>query len=236
MKRHAWNVPRIRSRHRGYRNMLLLELLIIWLVPLAQHHAVLIDLSAVVLLLFFMNFTAHLTVLRSGQRLVFVLGACAIAVQLLWAVLRLWPELLPFIPSGGAALGGLALLRLILMMLFFGNTLVRMVRGLIREPFVTASVLMGAAAGYVQIGLLGGALLNTIHTLHPTSFIPLHPPADAALTMASLGFLTTASSAVLAPNDLVGQAAAFSITIVGQLYVAILIALVLGRFHRRMAR
>ena len=212
MKRHAWNVPRIRSRHRGYRNMLLLELLIIWLVPLAQHHAVLIDFSSVVLLLFFMNFTAHLT------------------------VLRLWPELLPFIPSGGAALGGLALLRLILMMLFLGNTLVRMVRGLIREPFVTASVLMGAAAGYVQIGLLGGALLNTIHSLHPTSFIPLQQPADAALTMASLGFLTTASSAVLAPNDLVGQAAAFSITIVGQLYVAILIALVLGRFHRRMAR
>ena len=47
--------------------------------------------------------------------------------------------------------------------------MVRLVRSLIREPFVTTSVLMGAA-GYVLIGLLGGVLLNTLYLLHPVAF------------------------------------------------------------------
>jgi len=86
----------------------------------------------------------------------------------------------------------------------------------------------------VLIGLLGGVLLNTLFLLHPVAFGGLPSPADATLTMASLELLTTVGSGALVSSNLAAQAAAFTITLTGQMYVAILIALVLGRFHRRV--
>ena len=167
MHQQRWDIARIRRRHRAYRNLLLLELLMVWLIPFSQRFPLIIDLSAVALELFFLHLVVHLSVLRSGRRLVYALGGCSLLVELLWIGSR----------HGGAAvaipvpwIGSLALLRFVLFVLFSGLVMVRLVRSLIREPFVTTSVLMGAAAGYVLIGLLGGVLLNTLYLLHPVAF------------------------------------------------------------------
>ena len=231
MHQQRWDLPKIRRRHKAYRNLLLLELLLIWLIPFAQDLPLIIDLSAMVLEVFFLSFVVHLSLLRSGKHWVYALGGCSLLVELLWILSR----------HGGDAvalpaplLGSLALLRFALFVLFFGLVLVRLVRALIREPFVTTSVLMGAAAGYVLIGFVGGVLLNTLYLLHPVAFGGLPSPPDATLTMASLELLTTVGSGALVSSNLAAQAAAFTITLMGQMYVAILIALVLGRFHRRV--
>ena len=231
MHQQRWDIAKIRRRHKAYRNLLLLELVMIWLIPFSQRFPLIIDLGAVALEVFFLNLVVHLSVLRSGRRLVYSLGGCSLLVELLWIMSR----------HGSAAaamaapwIGSLALLRFVLFVLFFGLVQVRLVRSLIREPFVTTSVLMGAAAGYVLIGLLGGVLLNTLFLLHPVAFGGLPSPPDATLTMASLELLTTVGSGALVSSNLAAQAAAFTITLTGQMYVAILIALVLGRFHRRV--
>ena len=233
MRQQRWNIAKIRRRHKAYRNLLLLELVIIWLIPLSQRFPLIIDLSAIALELFFLNLVVHLSALRSGRRLVFALGGCSLLVELVWIVSRHAGDVVA-LPA--PLLGSLALLRFVLFVLFFGLLLVRLVRSLIREPFVTTSVLMGAAAGYVLIGLLGGVLLNTLYLLHPVAFGGLPSPPDAMLTMASLELLTTVGSDALVSSNLAAQAAAFTITLTGQMYVAILIALVLGRFHRRVSR
>jgi len=53
------------------------------------------------------------------------------------------------------------------------------------------------------------------------------------LTIAAFGYLTALGSDVVNEQSLLGQAGALTITLWGQLSVAILIALVLGRFHHR---
>jgi hypothetical protein len=55
-----------------------------------------------------------------------------------------------------------------------------------------------------------------------------------ALMAASFGLLTTVGTSVLTPSNINAQVIANVITISGQLYVAILIALILGRAQKRL--
>jgi hypothetical protein len=48
--------------------------------------------------------------------------------------------------------------------------------------------------------------------------------------------LTTLSNGVSRPGDLGGRVCCLTIAILGQLYVAMLIGLILGRFHQTMRR
>ena len=94
---------------------------------------------------------------------------------------------------------------------------------------------MGAGAGYLLLGLLGGVLLNTLYDIQPLAFTNISPDIapSAMLTLAAFGFLTSLGSNIVNQQVLLGQVGALSITLVGQLYVAIVIAMVLGRFHHR---
>jgi hypothetical protein len=120
----------------------------------------------------------------------------------------------------------------------------RKIRTLTREPFVTVSVVMGAASGYMLVGLAGGVLLTALWVLDPASFnLSALPPVSSpsvpigamgpALMAASFTMLTTVGTTVLNTSHVAGQVVTTVITVVGQLYVAILIALILGRFQRR---
>jgi hypothetical protein len=53
------------------------------------------------------------------------------------------------------------------------------------------------------------------------------------LMAASFNLLTTVGSGVMNSGDVTSQVVVTAITVSGQLYVAILIALILGRFHQR---
>jgi hypothetical protein len=129
-------------------------------------------------------------------------------------------------------------------LLFFLLAVMRKVKTLVREPFVTLAVVMGATSGYLMVGIAGGVMLVALWVLHPGAFdlsaLPVlqdrNPDAVAmapALMAASFTILTTVGSAVLRSGDVTGQVITVVITIAGQLYIAILIALILGRFHSR---
>jgi hypothetical protein len=105
-------------------------------------------------------------------------------------------------------------------------------------------VVMGAASGYMLVGLAGGVLLTALWVLDPASFnLSALPPVSSpsvpigamgpALMAASFTMLTTVGTTVLNTSHVAGQVVTIVITVVGQLYVAILIALILGRFQRR---
>jgi len=90
-------------------------------------------------------------------------------------------------------------------------------------------------------------MLVALWVLHPGAYdlsaLPVlqdrHADAVAmapALMAASFMILTSVGSAVLRSSDVTGQLITVVITISGQLYIAILIALILGRFHTRPAR
>jgi len=109
---------------------------------------------------------------------------------------------------------------------------------LAEEPVFNGALLMGAAAGYLLIGFTGGIVLNSLLVLDPAAFslsATAHTNLPAGIAYApemlgaAFGSLTTLGSSVLNEKSLTSVSASVGITVVGQLYVAILIAGVLGK-------
>ncbi len=227
---------RIRRRHFGYRITLVAQLLMLVLLPLAQRVPWLLSLLLCLLALVLVGFTSRFSVLRSSQPLIYGLGGLAIALELFWhGALILAP------PLGRL----LTFPHVLVWLLFLLTAVFRKVFALIREPFVTVSVVLGAASGYFTLGIAGGVLFTALWVLQPSAFVasvlpPLaagQPPTMAvapALMAAAFGVLTTLGSGLLSPTSVSAQVAAACLTITGQLYVAILIGLILGRVRRSL--
>ncbi len=233
MDRHFGDIKRIRKRHVAYRFLLFLEVFIICIIPLGFSYPLVLSASALILELYVLFFMAKVSNLRKGRRLMYFLGASAFVVELIWFILDL-SYTVSYV-DGFFALNqpALSLLRFTLWFFFFGLLLIRLIKSLIREPFVTTSVVMGAGAGYLMLGFVGGVLLNTIFYFQPVAFVPLPQNPTAILNIAAFGYLTTLGSSVVNQDYPLAQIGALLITLGGQLYVAILIALVLGRYHSR---
>ncbi len=153
----------------------------------------------------------------------------AAGLELIWqASLLLAPALAVHLSALHMAVW-LALMLLILWLLM---------TALAEEPVFNGALLMGAAAGYLLIGFTGGIVLNSLLVLDPAAFnlsATAHSNLPAAIAHApqmlgaAFGSLTTLGSSVLNEQSLTSVSASAGITIVGQLYVAILIAGVLGK-------
>ena len=231
-----WNLSRIRRRHAGYRNLLAAELLILALQPVCFHWPLLNPLLAILLAALILATLTRFSMLRSSRQRATALGVTAIVLELAWIVLARLSVTMPL---------WINLLHLAVWLLYLGSTVLRMIRNLIQEPYVTISVVMGAASGYLLIGYSGGLLLYSLWLLNPASFTLLIGASGSdtsALTLLSsfpsmmlgaFGFLTTAGTSLIQTRSLAAEAATTLITVTGQLYVAILIALVLSRYHRR---
>ena len=169
----------------------------------------------------------------------------AVGWLLCLAIELLWQSALVFDPKLAVQLSAPHLvvwLSLILQMLW------GLIKALAEEPLFNGPVLMGAAAGYLLVGFAGGIALNSLLVLDPGGFQLPDPagglPAAIAhaptILGAAFGCLTTLGSPVLRLDHLSVQIAATAITVVGQLYLAIMIAGVLGKprpaVHQRQNR
>ena len=237
MKLTREQLQRIRHRHLGYRITLVYELLLLLMLPLAQLFTPLLSLLLIGQALVLMVFVSRFSSLKRTRPLMYGLGCTAIALEVIWHLA------LTFSPGFGRAL---TLPHVVVWVMFLLVAVVRKVRSLIREPFVTMSVVLGAASGYLTVGIAGGVLLTAMWVLQPAAFLASALPAltasgDASVAMApslmaaSFGLLTTVGTAVLTPSNVAVQVIANVITIAGQLYVAILIALILGRVQKRLS-
>jgi hypothetical protein len=137
----------------------------------------------------------------------------------------------------------LSVIHLLIWLLLLLTLLWGLVSALAEEPFFNGNLLMGAAAGYLLVGFTGGVVLNSLLVLDPAAFnLPAHGhnlPDGVGHAPAMLGAafasLTTLGSPALKTDSLTSLTAGVAITIVGQLYVAILIAGILGKPRQQAA-
>lgn len=228
-------LPTIRHRHRGYVRLLLSEAALVFLLPLSRWWPLLFPLSLAGLCLVVMGFLARFSPLRGTLPLVYLLGGSALGLEVLWRVAyhaQPWLGL------------RLNVLHLVVWILFTGLMLWRLVKTLTLEPIVTVAVVMGATAGYLLIGVCGGLMLITLWLFDPGAFLPQAlapsipsavPAATAAPSLMAIAFtmLTTVNGSVLRTSHVPGQVILATISVAGQLYVAILIGLILGRYRGR---
>ena len=230
-------LQRIRRRHLGYRITLVYELLLLLLLPLAQIASSLLSILLIGQALVFMVFVSRFSSLKRTRPVMYALGGTAIALEVIWHLALIWN------PALGRAL---TLPHVMVWVIFLLVAVVRKVKSLMREPYVTISVVLGAASGYLTVGIAGGVLLTAAWVLQPSAFIASALPAVGhagdlsvavapALMAASFGLLTTVGTEVLNSSNVAVQVVSNVITISGQLYVAILIALILGRAQKRLS-
>lgn len=233
---------RIRLRHQGYHLLLSSLLVFVLLLPVATMVPALISISLIALSAVLMGAISRYSSLQKSRKPLYLLGFLAIGMEVLWHLAMTWWPAVGLLLTVPHVMSWVAFLLI---------SLLRLVRTLIREPFVTVSVVLGAAAGYLLVGVAGGVGLVALWVLHPQSFLPESLPVIAAgastSTALSLGavhvapslmasafnLLTTVGSPAINPRDVSAQVVTTIITVSGQLYVAILIALILGRFSSR---
>ena len=235
------DIERLRKRHRGYQLTLAVEVLLVVTLPLAALWPGLLSLMLVLLAAVLIAFLTRYSLLRRSRPIVYVFGGFAIALEVLWHLLR------QLNPDWAVAL---TVPHVVVWVVFLALVLLRKVKSLVREPFVTVSVVMGAASGYLLIGIAGGLLFSALWVFQPQAFnLAVFPMVGAGvakgplmgstldvaptLMAGSMNLLTTAGTSLLDPRNVTAQVLSSAITVTGQLYVAILIALILGRFHRR---
>lgn len=234
-------IHRLRHRHQGYLITLGVEVLLLLSLPLAEQSGWLLSLMLVTLAVVLMNCLSRYSSLRRGRSWVYGLGTLAIALEVLWHGLSQLQTPLA---------KPITVPHVIVWLLFLTLVLFRKVKSLMREPYVTVPVVLGAAGGYLMVGIAGGLLLTALWVFHPAAFnLAALPVAGAgapesllslgrlsvapSLMAGAINLLTTVGSPVLNPRDVAAQVGSSVITVTGQLYVAILIALILGRFQQR---
>lgn len=145
---------------------------------------------------------------------------------------------------------GLVLLLVIAAFVFW--SLLRLLALLRQEEEITTPVLAGAIAGYLMLGITGGLMLSVIETVHPGSFVdllashsrnvvPYHQLNDSMSAQAwDLDFsrlnyfafvsITTVGYGDIVPVRRLAQMACVSLSIVGPLYIAIVMGLLISRY------
>jgi hypothetical protein len=118
-------------------------------------------------------------------------------------------------------------------MVFLGYVLARVVRNVLTDRVVTHDTVAGVACGYVLLGLVWGALYAFLETLRPGSFLIPEAWRTGTSTVRALTYLSFVTLSGLGQGDLlpagppagglcIGEA------IVGQLYMGIMIARMVG--------
>jgi len=186
----------------------------------------------------YMGLTALLWRLPGAGRWHRLLALASLLAELLWLCA---PETL--------RLAGLP--RLVLFTLFIGRSLRLLLHALAGERQVDGQVLAGATAGYLLLGIAGGLLLTVLDSLLPGSFrdsitgLNLTMPVIGSLAQADhlwdQGFqrlnyfafvtLTTVGYGDVIPTAPVVQVVCIALSVVGPLYLTLVLGLLLSRFN-----
>lgn len=229
-------------RHRFYRRLLLLMLLqvLMMALPWTLHR---LGLAVTALMLLFLVSELG-RVLPTGRqaawthRLYRLIGLAGVLALISWLLVP-------------ATVNWHGLLLVVLIVVFVFWSLLRLLLLLRQEQDVGKAVLAGAVAGYLMLGISGGLALSVIESAQPGSFIDVvshkaFHSRPGPLQVRSLGpassvdfsrinyfafvSLTTVGYGDIVPVRRMAQLTSVSLSVVGPLYLAIVMGLLISRF------
>ena len=123
-------------------------------------------------------------------------------------------------------------IRMIIMAVFFSFTFGKMVGEIFKLERVTAKVVIGAIGAYLLLGFIGAFLFEIIQLTYPNSFANMDVFAGGFYDNLYFSFvtITTLGYGDISPLTPQGQAISIFVAMAGQLYLAILMAMLVGKF------
>jgi hypothetical protein len=191
-------------------------------------------IATIIIVPLFVPDTAHLAVARimMSATLMLALWASGIRARRLLFFIPIVIGYLAALDFGGRHLQALAIG---IRALFLTYATVLIVRHTVREQNVTADTIAGAACAYVLTALTWASLYELLEFLRPGSFdIPrtwlLQPSHDPSFGLIYFSFttITTVGYGDIHPMSVRAGGLAMGEAVVGQLYVAIMIARLVG--------
>ena len=127
-----------------------------------------------------------------------------------------------------------------------GWSILRLIQRLAGEPHVNRSLLMGAIAGYLHLGLTAGLVMGAVETIQPGSFQPLDltqaafvagagsviesSAAFAEINYLAFVCLTTVGFGDINPVQPLARMLCVATSVAGPLYLAVVMGVVIGRY------
>jgi len=173
------------------------------------------------------------TRLNRWDRLYRLLGVVALVAQWIWVItpVRMANSGVPLVLSWSVLVGW---------------SVVRLVERLSREKRVSVGMLMGAAAGYLLLGLTAGLVMSAVETIQPGSFAPLDLPTEtlqgtdtsvlltpgifAKINYYAFVCLTTVGFGDINPMLPLSRMLSVATGIVGPLYLAVVMGVLISRY------
>ena len=121
-------------------------------------------------------------------------------------------------------------------------SIIRLVKRLASEPVVNESLLIGATAGYLHIGITAGLVMSALETIQPGSFEPLVVESihgsnvlATAEVFSSINYfsfvcLTTVGFGDINPILPLARMVSIGTSVAGPLYLAAVMGVLIGRF------
>ena len=133
------------------------------------------------------------------------------------------------------AISGLGVVVLVLYILFFGIVTLTTIWEVARSQTVTGNIICGAIAAYLLIGLTGALLATLLESVIPGTFLAggeviAREARFDTLLYYSLVTLSTIGYGDIAPNAPVAQSLAVGLGILGQIYLTVLVAMLVGKY------
>jgi voltage-gated potassium channel len=130
----------------------------------------------------------------------------------------------------------LSLLKLACYFLFYAIVSLEIIKQVAKAKSIKSNVILGLISGYISLGLLAFFMFLTIEIIEPNSFSGLVLEVDANLNLKEqllyfsyVTLLTIGYGEILPISDL-AQKGAILVALIGQFYLVILTAIVVGKY------
>jgi len=121
--------------------------------------------------------------------------------------------------------------KMVILSLFFGFTFAKIIIDISKMKRVTAKVVFGGIGAYLLLGLIGSFLFEIVELSFPNSFSKMDIfTGFYAEIYLSFVTISTLGYGDITPLTSQGQAIAILVSITGQLYLAIFMAMLVGKF------
>lgn len=169
---------------------------------------------------FSMFMLANINFIRHNRKMMlFLLGFALLSILLVW---------IPVQSDVGQLLYPL---ERIIVMLFLSVIVFMIISSIVRSKLVSVNMILGVITIYILFGMVAGEVNQLIYHLDQNAFTGnINPKDPADLRYFSYVTITTLGYGDIVPASQMARASAVFFSLVGQIYLAVVIALIVGKY------